>query len=64
MDGHRFREAFLNLMAESTQWPAPKAFMDAMPKRPELKALPPKPVDQAKVQALLDELAEAFQIPR
>ena len=54
----------MNLMAESTQWPTPKAFIDAMPKRPELKALPPKPVDQAKVQALLDELADAFQMPR
>lgn len=64
MDGPRFREAFLNLMAESTQWPTPKAFMDAMPKRPELKALPPKPVDQARVNALLDELADAFQMQR
>lgn len=64
MDGPRFREAFLNLMAESTQWPTPKGFIDAMPKRPELKALPPKPVDQAKVQAMLDDLADAFQMPR
>lgn len=54
----------MNLMAESTQWPTPKGFIDAMPKRPELKALPPKPVDQAKVQAMLDDLADAFQIPR
>jgi len=32
-----------------------------MPPRPQLKALPPKPVDQAKVQKMIDELGEALK---
>jgi hypothetical protein len=52
MDGPRFHAAFLTLMAECEQWPTPKQFVEA---------LPPKPVDQAKVQKMIDELGEAFK---
>lgn len=63
-DGHRFRAAFLGMMADCTQWPTPRQFVDSMPPREQAKALPPKGVDQERVRAMLDELADAFRIPR
>lgn len=64
MDGPRFRAAFLGMMAECTQWPTPKLFVQSMPPRPELKALPPKPVDQERVQRMIDDLASVFHFPK
>jgi hypothetical protein len=48
-------------MAECEQWPTPKLFVQSMPPRPELKALPPNPVDQEKVKKMIDELGEALR---
>ncbi len=62
MDGPRFRAAFLTMMAECTQWPTPKLFVESMPPRPQLKALPATPPDPERVQKLMDELAKELKL--
>lgn len=61
LDGPRFRDAFLTLMAESTQWPTPKLFMESMPPRPAVPALPAKVSDPDRAKAMIDALAKELK---
>lgn len=61
-DGPRIREAFSILIRTRRTWPSPADFFDALPKyREELKALPRKPADPAKVQEIIDALAKEMR---
>jgi hypothetical protein len=50
------------MMAERTTWPSPKEFVDALPGRPEVIALPPKVSDPDKAKALIDALAKELKL--
>lgn len=62
MDGPRFHAAFLTLMAECEQWPTPKLFVQSMPPRPEMKALPAKATDPEKARRMIEQLAREMKL--
>lgn len=63
-DAPRFRKAFATLGQNRSSWPAPRDFLEAMPPRAELKALPAKPSDPARAQACIDEIASLFRVEK
>lgn len=63
-DAPRFRKAFATLGQTRSSWPAPRDFLEALPPRAELKALPAKPSDPARAQACIDEIARLLRMPK
>jgi len=57
-DTDRIRTAFSILLANSSQWPSPSKFIDALPAIPDRPALPAKTFTDAERLANLDKLAE------
>ncbi len=58
-DTPRIRQAFTTLIQTRRTWPSPADFNDALPSiRQELKALPRRAADPAKVKAAIEEIAE------
>lgn len=57
-DTDRIRTAFSILLANSSQWPSPSKFIDALPAITEKPALPSKTFTDAERLANLDRLAE------
>lgn len=52
----RIRAAFRRLIETRTTWPAPRDLLEALPERPQPKALPPPPpvlTEQARLQIRL-----------
>lgn len=47
-DAPRLREGFAVLFGTVREWPAPRAWLDAMPARAPLPALPPPPMSTAE----------------
>ncbi len=63
MDVPRIRHAFRMLAAQSERWPAPKAFWEWLPARPEPQKLPaPPPSEEEKelVRTMLASLRETI----
>ena len=56
-DTDRIRTAFSILLANSSQWPSPSKFIDALPAITERPALPAKTFTDAERMANLDKLA-------
>lgn len=57
VDAPRFREAFRKLMAQSTSWPKPKQFLEAMPLTAKFRA--PTPIeDEARRELGMRKLTE------
>jgi len=57
-DTDRIRMAFSILLANSSQWPSPMKFIDALPAIVEKPALPAKTFTDAERLANLDRLAD------
>lgn len=57
-DTDRIRTAFSILLANSSQWPSPSKFIDALPAITERPALPAKTFTDAERLANLDRLAD------
>lgn len=62
LDAPRFRAAFLTMMGTRTSWPAPKDILEAMPPRPEMKALPAKAPDPEKARRMIEQLAREMKL--
>ena len=57
-DRTRFRQAFVCFSAHNIgAWPQPAEVLALLPLVEELKALPAKPTDPARAQAMIDDLA-------
>ena len=46
LDTPRIKAAFMTLKQYQTEWPAPRHLLDALPRRPQPKELPPGPITQ------------------
>lgn len=62
LDTARLREGFLTMMAERVTWPSPKEFVESLPGRPEMVALPPKVSDPEKAKAIIDAFAKEMRL--
>lgn len=62
LDAPRFSEAFRTMMVSRTSWPAPKDFLEALPPRPQMEALPAKVADPERSQRYIDELAKELRL--
>lgn len=67
LDRPRIRQAFRELAAHVTRWPAPAQLWMYLPERRLPQPLPPPPMSQeqrAKVRAMLADVAAKLRMPR
>jgi len=55
-DAGRILEAFTRLATRVDRWPAPKQLLEALPSRPQLKAIEPPPADREEAKRHLAEM--------
>jgi hypothetical protein len=64
-DRPRIQAAFRTLAATSERWPAPKNFIDALPKIPDLQKLPPPTTRHtAETKKMVDQLLAKLGVNR
>ncbi|MXR36734.1 hypothetical protein [Craterilacuibacter sinensis] len=56
LDARRIQQAFRLLYSHCDRWPTPRVFMDHLPARPPLMALPPPKMTEAQRQKNLTRL--------
>lgn len=61
-DQQRFRDAFRILVSTRKAWPQVSDFMEVLPARKELPALPAKAADPEKAKAIIAELAKTLKV--
>lgn len=61
VDRPRFVPAFKQIAATASTWPTPQEFFEAMPPRPQQKALPKSIVSEEKARENMDRIARMLR---